>query len=397
MADYTPLHRKLQLAIAAYLGAVVEGVGVVAAEHDDKAPLPRIVVNCDALREVEPASGIFGGTVEITVVTSADDASVEDNLSIAAAAQSELADEAAVLAALNAGAQSRPVSDLHIYELWPSGMRTEAADRSVRTRLDFGVVAMGIDALSPPPPCHHCDSCQLCDACQACDTDPCEACQTCDACQVCDSCDQCDSCQRCDSCHWPLRVSRPFYPFVLLPFLLEGIEGTVARERPSESARSAAAIFSGLSQVGTGEDGSTRAVVRDLGGRCLVGWGWAMTGAGGMSLAGSWEMVRSSQALKGRLCQAQAPMSERRGHPGEIRHGERQDVAAARCGADRPQSGRPTIESFVIEDPDRAGRKGPFARIGMIAAAGRADRRRRRNVGGRVVRLGGQTSSGRFP
>ncbi len=169
MADFTPLHRKLQLAIVAYLDSAIESTPVVAAEHDDKAPLPRIVVNCDALREVEPACGIFGGTVEITVVTSADDASVADNLAIAAAAQSELADETSVLGVLNAGAESRPISDLHLYELWPSGMRTETVDRSVRTRLDFGVVAVGRDAESPPPPCHGCDSCQVCDACESCD------------------------------------------------------------------------------------------------------------------------------------------------------------------------------------------------------------------------------------
>ncbi len=144
--DYTPLHRKVELAIADYLGNLAALTpDVVTGEWDDAAPLPRVVVKCSGTTERVPQYGIFDATVEVTVVTSADDDTVPEHHAFCAIVQSNLFDKSAVLTALNVGGAGRPVEDLHIYNLWPSGMETETVERAVRTTLSWAVVAMGKD------------------------------------------------------------------------------------------------------------------------------------------------------------------------------------------------------------------------------------------------------------
>lgn len=151
----TPIKRKVEIALAAYLESLVlpelVGVPIAHGHRADKKKLPCVIVYAEKANENDefpPGTGVFDVTVKVFVLTQADDENVTAQDNRVAAVQASLFDNDAVCMALNALASppdNRMVKDVHFYKIIETQEDEGRDDRHFGDVISYQVVCQGVD------------------------------------------------------------------------------------------------------------------------------------------------------------------------------------------------------------------------------------------------------------
>lgn len=148
MPDHTPLERKAEAALVAYLQSILTALDLddlqVLPAYQDAAALatPRVVVSAQNFTPRSVAlTGVMDGQLEVALISQTDDLTAAEHQTKAASILSWLLDLEVVRAALNTAA------DFHcyLYQFHSAPFVTDAGDGTHTTTMTFNVIAQGMD------------------------------------------------------------------------------------------------------------------------------------------------------------------------------------------------------------------------------------------------------------